>query len=154
MYHFLCNQCGNPRELLSPFCPFCGEPSSPNHQTKYKLINLKEGSPTVAEALTNLDQSIHDSMDIGLKVIVVIHGYGSSGKGGSIKTAVRQELQNNRWADCVRDFIFGESLHDPSSLHESANLSKTLEKKLIAEGVLKNYGNTLLLLYKKRLVKI
>ena len=153
MYHFQCNQCGNPRDLLSPFCQFCGETSPPYPQTNYRNVNLETGSPTVEEALTKLDQSIHASINVGLKVIIVIHGYGSSGKGGSIKNAVRHELQNNRWADCVREFIFGEHLHDQSSIHESAHLSKTLEKKLISEGILKNHGSTLLLLYKNRLAK-
>jgi hypothetical protein len=116
-------------------------------------VNLEEDSPTVEEALAKLEQFIHVSVNVGLKVIIIIHGYGSSGKGGSIKNAVRHDLQNNRWADCVREFAYGEHLRDQASIREKMHLSRTLEKNIIAEGVLKNHGSTVLLLYRKRLVK-
>lgn len=152
-YLFQCNRCGNPRDLLSPTCPFCGESSPPYPHTNYRKVNLEEDSPTVEDALTKLEQFIHISVDVGLKVIIIIHGYGSSGKGGSIKNAVRQELQNNRWADCVREFVYGEQLRDQASIREKMHLSKSLEKNIMTEGVLKNPGSTLLLLYRKRLIK-
>jgi len=44
----------------------------------------------------------------GVKAVVVIHGYGSSGVGGAIKTAVSPILAAPEMAGLVRKFVPGE----------------------------------------------
>ncbi|KXW57595.1 MAG: hypothetical protein HO274_09840 [Ferrovum myxofaciens] len=99
-----------------------------------------------------LDQSIHASICVGLKALVVIHGYGSSGMGGRIRNAVRHELQNNRWADCIQEYIYCEQLHNRDAIKNKIRLSNLLEASLVSEGILNNFGSTLLLLHRERLI--
>ncbi len=59
---------------------------------KTYTVNLEEGLPFVAEAMQHIDNSLARAKRNGDKVIKFIHGYGSSGKGGKIKTAARKKL--------------------------------------------------------------
>ncbi len=151
IHPFECNQCGNPRNLLSTSCQHCGDTGLPHPRTDYWKVNLEYGAPKVEHALALLEQSIHTALSVGLKAIVVIHGYGSSGLGGRIRNAVRNELQNNRWADCVREFVYCEQLHNRTEIKKNLQVSNALEASLVSEGVLNNSGSTLLLLHKERL---
>ena len=44
----------------------------------------------------------------GYKAVVLVHGYGSTGEGGAIKTAARQKLKERALIGIVRDFAGGE----------------------------------------------
>ena len=57
-----------------------------------RVINVKKDFPTVDYALYLIDQEIKYSKAIGNIAIVVIHGYGSKGKGGVIKDAIKKYL--------------------------------------------------------------
>ena len=59
-------------------------------------VNLEEGMPYVDEALEHLEKSLRRAKNGGCKVVKFIHGYGSSGKGGKIRRAVRLELER-KW---------------------------------------------------------
>lgn len=64
-------------------------------------------SPAEAEAvLDNTLRSIVLSPDS--RVVKIIHGYGSSGKGGSLKTVVRNWAYTHR--DRIREILDGENL--------------------------------------------
>ena len=56
------------------------------------VINVKQNFPTVDYALYQIDQEIKHSKILGRHAIIVIHGYGSKGKGGVIKNAIKQYL--------------------------------------------------------------
>ena len=73
-----------------------------------KEINLEEGLPPVAEALDRLNKIIKDEYDAGKKVIKLIHGYGSTGKGGKIRLAVRRELELMKEEGYIVDYCCGE----------------------------------------------
>ena len=55
-------------------------------------INLEAGMPLVADALRRLTFEVHHSKSLGYTAMKLIHGYGSSGKGGRIRTASRKYL--------------------------------------------------------------
>jgi hypothetical protein len=104
-----CLDCGNARSLLDE-CPYCGSLASPRLNSDTVELNIKEGGPTVDEALDLLTERIRTLHELGIKNIVLIHGYGSSGVGGRIRWAIRDALDNNRYADRVEEYFFGETV--------------------------------------------
>lgn len=57
-----------------------------------KLVNLENGRPRVKQALMQLDFEIQNGGTGNLRVLKIIHGYGSSGVGGTLRLAVREML--------------------------------------------------------------
>jgi dsDNA-specific endonuclease/ATPase MutS2 len=55
-------------------------------------LNLEENLPRVDEALMLFDRALDELAKTAIRVVKVIHGYGSGGQGGRIKEAIRQEL--------------------------------------------------------------
>jgi hypothetical protein len=76
---------------------------------EYIIVNLEEGRPTAEAALRRLFGEIHRARANQVKVIKLIHGYGSSGTGGVLRVAVRKELERLRKKGLVKIFIPGES---------------------------------------------
>lgn len=72
-------------------------------------INLEIGMPFVQEALKRLTFEIKQSQRMGIKVLKVIHGYGSSGTGGRIRTEARKYLAQLKKKEEITNFISGES---------------------------------------------
>ena len=104
-----CPDCGNARALFSQ-CPYCGSENYPTLSTDTIEINIKQGSPHVEEALELLTEQLRKCLDLGIKAIILIHGYGSSGEGGRIKWAIQSALENNRYSDRVDEYFFGENV--------------------------------------------
>jgi len=73
-----------------------------------KEINLKEGMPRVAQALEMMERGLGRMRTEKQAVVKFIHGYGSSGAGGDIRTAVHKRLQELVSAGAIRACIFGE----------------------------------------------
>ena len=44
-----------------------------------KLVNIKEDMPNVDYAIFLCDKAIEEAKQLGYRVIIVIHGYGSNG---------------------------------------------------------------------------
>lgn len=61
-------------------------------QSNYKTINIEKGLPRVEAAMRLLADEIGAAKRTGIKVIKVIHGYGSTGKGGALKKGLREML--------------------------------------------------------------
>ena len=59
---------------------------------KVAEVNLEYNMPTVETALQRMMNALTTRKGQGYKAVILIHGYGSSGVGGSIKTAVRRTL--------------------------------------------------------------
>lgn len=74
-----------------------------------RVVNIKKDNPNSDFALYLLDQEINYSRAIGNRVIVVIHGYGSHGYGGVIKTAIKGYLPHLKKNRIIKDFVFGEN---------------------------------------------
>ncbi len=73
-------------------------------------MNIKQDGPYVEEALERLTNYLRKSLDVGVKAIILIHGYGASGEGGRIKWAIHDALENNRYSDRVDEYHFGENV--------------------------------------------
>lgn len=79
--------------------------------SKVATVDLEAGRPTVEEALSRLRNAISTHKKQGRKALILIHGYGSSGEGGKIRSAVRRELSGNL-GRMVRDMSPGEEWHE------------------------------------------
>jgi len=77
-----------------------------------KKLNLETGSPNTQDAIQKLKNSLSTFKRQGCKAVVVIHGYGASGVGGSIKTAVRVCLRERSMVGIVRMTVSGEDWVD------------------------------------------
>ena len=94
-------------------CPFCEQPLSietqpESHVPLLVTVNLKQGLPTAREACGRLRRHIDTERKRGVRVLKVIHGYGSSGKGGRIREEVRKLLAQLEAAGAVAGFLTGE----------------------------------------------
>ena len=98
---------------------------------KYKEINLEEGMPTVDEALSLLKASILLCKQNKIGCLSIIHGYGSSGKGGAIRAKVRQWLNAQVRNGSIKAVVNGEDFDVLNSKAlELKNKYKELEKLL------------------------
>ena len=75
---------------------------------RYKVINLKENQPTVELALALLEIEVEVARREGVKVLKIIHGYGSHGVGGEIKRALNYWLIKNKKRGKILDYVKGE----------------------------------------------
>lgn len=73
-----------------------------------QTINIESGMPTVEAARARLAQGLRSAKAQGFTVARVIHGYGSTGKGGAIKRDVQVTLQQKRASGQIRAFVKGE----------------------------------------------
>ena len=73
------------------------------------VINLETGHPKVESALMKLRLELSTLHRIGIKTVKIIHGYGSTGTGGTIRLAARQYLLEQSKNDKIKAFCPGES---------------------------------------------
>jgi len=73
-------------------------------------VDIKSDLPTVDVAIKRITYNIRNASAFGASVIKLIHGYGSSGKGGAICTEARKYLANQKKRGLIKDFIPGEDL--------------------------------------------
>ncbi|QWE19698.1 Smr/MutS family protein [Polynucleobacter corsicus] len=89
-------------------CRQCGSEDLPIPHSDTMVLNLKFDSPSAQEALDRLTIGLRRASEVGIKAIILIHGYGASGEGGKIKRAVHDALDNNYFSDRVDEYHFGE----------------------------------------------
>ena len=80
----------------------------PQPQNTVPVINLEAGMPFVEEAIRRMNLGIQEYRCRGVGVVKLIHGYGSTGKGGKICTGVRNELADLKRRKQIREYIAGE----------------------------------------------
>lgn len=119
-----CDVCGNKRETSSLLCPFCGSKADMTDIVKHtgfvhKTVNLEAGRPMVDVALHRMDEIIEDSARTDVNVLTLIHGYGSSGKGGAIRSECRKMLDFLKSKGVISDYISGEDFSKRSGLVKS-----------------------------------
>src|SRR5688500_18888224 len=73
------------------------------------VINLEAGYPTAAEATRRLATELDLARRKSIAVLKLVHGYGSSGKGGKLRTAVRAELTQRQTAGACGRVVMGEA---------------------------------------------
>jgi len=71
-------------------------------------VNLELGKPYVDEAIRRLTFELKQSARMGVRVLKIIHGYGSSGTGGRIRVEARQYLERLKKRGEIRGYIPGE----------------------------------------------
>jgi len=73
-----------------------------------KILNIESGLPTVDEARRLLLVELRNANAAGVRAVKIIHGYGSSGKGGALRGALRTSLLRRKKEGLVTRVIFGE----------------------------------------------
>ena len=71
-------------------------------------VNIKADNATVDDAIRKITYNIKNAKPMGVSAIKLIHGYGSTGKGGAIRTETRKYLQRQKAQGQIKDFITGE----------------------------------------------
>ncbi len=102
--------------------------------------NIEKGSPNREEALNRLKNCIAQAKRENIKFLIIIHGYGSTGKGGIIKSVIRKYLKDTNF---IKRYIAGEELFGLGDLR-AYNLKK--EEKTILSDYRGNKGITLIII--------
>ncbi len=74
-----------------------------------RVVNIKEDNPNADYAMYLLDEEIKYSRAVGNRVIVVIHGYGSHGRGGVIREYIKEYLPQLKKHRKIKDYVLGEN---------------------------------------------
>jgi hypothetical protein len=73
-----------------------------------KIVNLEDGMPQVEEARLRMQRELQLARQQRYAAVKLIHGYGSSGVGGSLRIELQKELQRLAGVGVVRSFVAGE----------------------------------------------
>src|ERR1039457_1339259 len=71
-------------------------------------IDIEYGMPTVAEAIPLLTERLRSLKKTGVKAVKIIHGYGSTGKGGRLRKATLMLLDELKRSGLIKEFVGGE----------------------------------------------
>ena len=72
-------------------------------------VNIKSDNPTVDDAIRRITYNIRNSAPMGVTAIKIIHGYGSTGKGGAIRIEARKYLDRQKNQGKIKYYVTGES---------------------------------------------
>ncbi len=73
-----------------------------------KTYNVEAGFPSLDEARRLVIEEIKSAKREGVRVLKIIHGYGSSGKGGKLNFGLRKSFALRKKEGVIKDFIPGE----------------------------------------------
>lgn len=95
----ICEICGNEIGAGTATCRFCGSRQEPHAASavsrkvfRQHVVNIEKGMPVVEDALRHLAMAVAEAKQRKIQVLLVIHGYGSSGRGGKIRRECRKNL--------------------------------------------------------------
>jgi len=74
-----------------------------------QTINLEKGLPTIEEARKRLIQEVDNARSRKILFVKIVHGYGSSGVGGTLGKAIRSSLKHRRKEGKVESYVAGEN---------------------------------------------
>ena len=109
-----CDICGNDIESGASVCRYCGSKVEQGVQKtpfRHETVNIEQGRPVVEEALKLLELHLKDARKRRITTLTVIHGYGSSGKGGKIRLEVRKTLDHMKARGLIYDYLAGEEFN-------------------------------------------
>lgn len=116
-----CEICGNEIAVLKKRCPFCGSEQELGKDRKlvvvgrlHKTVNLELGKPFVEAAINRLLNEIEQAKQESVSILTIIHGYGSTGKGGAIRVECRKNLDYLRTSCKIQDYVPGEDFNKKS----------------------------------------
>ena len=102
------------------------------------VINAKENFPSADCAVFNVEREIELSEKLGVNAIIVIHGYGSHGKGGAIKKELHLALTKLRHNGVIINFFKGEQWGESNLEIKELKLQ---EPELILHPLLNNLNS-------------
>ena len=73
-----------------------------------KTFNVEAGFPALDEARRLVIGEIRTARREGVRVLKIIHGYGSSGKGGKLNFGLRKSFALRKQEGLIKEFIPGE----------------------------------------------
>lgn len=73
-----------------------------------RIINVEADLPTLDDARRRVQEEIRRAKRERIAVLKIIHGYGSSGKGGALNVGLRKSFKLRKKEGVIRDFIAGE----------------------------------------------
>jgi hypothetical protein len=73
-----------------------------------RIFNVEVGLPSLDEARRLVIGEIKQAKRAGARVLKVIHGYGSSGKGGALYVGLRKSFGLRKKEGGINDAIAGE----------------------------------------------
>ena len=112
---------------------------------KIKELNIKQDMPPADVAVANLEIEIEALTGSEYGLIKVIHGYGSHGKGGEIKSLLHDRLKTLKKSGKILDFVAGEKFGD--AVIEQFDIVKNFPELLLSPDVrCYNSGITLVFL--------
>jgi len=112
----------------------------------YRLVNLKDGMPNTDYAIYLMEKEISFAKAEGSHVIVFIHGYGSSGHGGAIKTEVDRRLSQLKKDKKIISYVRGDRwMEDSDDVREIYKYAPELSINSQVSGI--NSGVTVVLVY-------
>lgn len=105
-----------------------------------RVVKIKDGMPSADEARARLATEIDRARKAGVVALKIIHGYGSSGVGGTLRGAVRGVLRKRCTEGVIRAVVTGEqwSTADDAArelLTECPQLRKDSDLNRYNEGV-------------------
>lgn len=114
----LCQICGNNIDTGCSRCPYCysvqeADELQQKSEIKFyqKTVNIEDGLPTVKQALARLQSELHSARQEKIRILTLIHGYGSTGKGGAIRLECRRTLDFLHSHGDVHTIINGEDFN-------------------------------------------
>lgn len=99
-----------------------------------QTVNIESGMPTTEVARARLSQALRSAKAARKPLVKVIHGYGSSGKGGAIKADTHRFLQQKKREGFIKDYIKGEEF---TAYYENARAAAARYPKLAKDS---DYG--------------
>ena len=75
---------------------------------QFATTNLEDGMPSVPQALARLAAELQSAQRRRIKVLKLVHGYGSSGLGGDLRVSIQSKLKQMVGSGQIRACIFGE----------------------------------------------
>jgi len=98
---------------------------------KVKEVNLERGYPARDMALREMVNQLQTCKRMGCRAVVLIHGYGSTGTGGLIRTAVRAKLKEPSLSGLVRKYCGGEDwINSKKEMLDFCNQLKDYETRI------------------------
>jgi len=76
--------------------------------TAIRTFNVEAGLPILDEARRLVIEEIKRAKRDRVKVLKVIHGYGSSGKGGALHVGLRKSFGLRKKEGVIKEFVTGE----------------------------------------------
>ena len=73
-----------------------------------RTINLEAGMPSSQDAMNTLNNRIYAERATGARCVKIIHGYGSTGRGGIIRKECRRKLLEYKVRHVIKQICPGE----------------------------------------------